>query len=103
VKIVIHPQSVSASAKVEQASVAVNPQRVGISAVAEDLNAVIGLPIIRELSGGEIYDGDYSISPTTADQTFQTYGKLMAHDLVVEKIPSNYGLITWNGSVLTVS
>lgn len=101
--VVIHPSSVSVSAEPQQASVSAAAQTIGIEAISEDLEAVIGLPIIREISGGEIYDGEYTITPTTADQTFPTYGKLMARDLVVEKIPNNYGLITWNGSTLTVS
>lgn len=34
----------------------------------------------------------------TADPGFNAIGSV-----VIEPIPSNYGLITWNGSVLTVS
>lgn len=49
------------------------------------------------------YDGPYSITPSGNVQTLQTAGKLMTEDIKVGKIPSNYGLITWNGGVLTVS
>lgn len=49
------------------------------------------------------YDGPYSITPSGNAQTLQTAGKLMTEDIKVGKIPSNYGLITWNGGVLTVS
>ena len=34
---------------------------------------------------------------------FQVVRKTMASDVTVNPIPSNYGLITWDGSVLTVS
>lgn len=49
------------------------------------------------------YDGAYTVTPTTQTQTLQTANKTLAHNVVINPIPSNYGLITWNGSTLTVS
>ena len=49
------------------------------------------------------YDGPYTVTPGAAAQTLATNGKRMTADVVVGAIPQNYGLITWNGSVLTVS
>lgn len=49
------------------------------------------------------YDGPYEATPTSAAQTFDTTGKLMVREFTVNPIPSNWGLITWNGSTLTVS
>lgn len=49
------------------------------------------------------YDGEYDITPGGTAQVFQTNGKKITHDFIVEPIPSNYGLITWNGSTITVS
>lgn len=51
----------------------------------------------------EEYEGPYEATPTQETQVFPTTAKLMAHDFTVNPIPSNWGLITWNGSVLTVS
>ena len=51
----------------------------------------------------EEYDGPYDATPSSAAQTFATTGKLMTADFTVNPIPSNWGLITWNGSTLTVS
>lgn len=51
----------------------------------------------------ESYKGPYSVTPTRAPQTLATEGKLMTMNVVVEAIPKNYGLITWDGSILTVS
>lgn len=51
----------------------------------------------------EEYQGPYEATPTASAQTFKTTGKLMTADFVVNPIPSNWGLITWNGSTLTVS
>ena len=49
------------------------------------------------------YSGEYEVTPTTEEQTLATAGKTLARDVVVAPIPRNYGLITYNGSVLTVS
>lgn len=49
------------------------------------------------------YDGEYDITPSGQAQVFQTNGKKITHDFIVEPIPSNYGLITWDGSTITVS
>jgi len=49
------------------------------------------------------YDGPYDATPSSGAQTFPTTGKLMTADFVVNPIPSNYGLVTWDGAVLTVS
>lgn len=51
----------------------------------------------------DYYDGDYSITPSTQEQVVPIIGKTARQDIVVGAIPSNYGLITWNGSTLTVS
>lgn len=49
------------------------------------------------------YTGEYTITPSADRQILSTNGKRMTDDVVIEAIPNNYGLITWNGSVLTVS
>ena len=49
------------------------------------------------------YTGDYTVTPTQSTQTLNTKDKTMTSNVIVNPIPTNYGLITWNGSVLTVS
>lgn len=49
------------------------------------------------------YDGPYEVTPTATAQTLATRGLLSTADIVINPIPSNYGLIQWNGAVLTVS
>lgn len=49
------------------------------------------------------YTRAYEVTPTQETQTLPTEGLMMSHDVVINPIPSNYGLITWNGSTLTVS
>ena len=68
---------------------------------SEDLNATFGETI--EVHVADYYEGPYRATPTNADITVPVEGKTMLEDFVVEAIPSNYGLITWNGSTITVS
>lgn len=49
------------------------------------------------------YEGPYEVTPSRSAQTVHTSGKSLIGDITVNPIPSNYGLVTWNGSVLTVS
>lgn len=50
-----------------------------------------------------IYHGSTDITPTDTAQVLDTQGMVISENIVIEPIPSNYGLITWNGSTLTVS
>ncbi len=50
-----------------------------------------------------VYDGAYEVTPTRETQVLDTALKTMTGDVIVKPVPSNYGLITWNGSTLTVS
>lgn len=49
------------------------------------------------------YTGSYEVTPTQQTQTIPIMGLKAADDITVNPIPSNYGLITWDGSTLTVS
>ena len=49
------------------------------------------------------YDGSYEFTPSADEQTVQTRGKRLTQDITINPIPNNYGLITWNGSIITVS
>lgn len=50
-----------------------------------------------------IYDGEYTITPTDEVQIINTKEKLLTEDVVVQPIPQNYGRISYNGYSLTVS
>ena len=52
---------------------------------------------------GTPYTGEYEFTPTSEAQTIPTENKTLAHDIIINPIPENYGLITWNGATLTVS
>ena len=50
-----------------------------------------------------IYTGATEVTPSEHRQILETADKLMLSNVTINPIPSNYGLITWNGSTLTVS
>ena len=49
------------------------------------------------------YTGTVTVTPDTTTQTLNTSGYLLTQNITVNPIPSNYGLITWNGSYLLIS
>lgn len=50
-----------------------------------------------------VYEGATEVTPSDTMQTLYTANRTLVTDIVINPIPSNYGLITWNGSTLTVS
>lgn len=84
------------------------PVEISVSEVTIDVDiSATEVTIPVEMSAGFVqgpyYDGEYEVTPTQETQTLYTTGRTLANDVVINPIPSNYGLITWNGSVLTVS
>lgn len=55
------------------------------------------------ITGTEPYEGEYSVTPSASEQILETEGLRMTQNVTIAPIPNNYGLITWNGSYLTVS
>lgn len=53
-------------------------------------------------SGGH-YDGDAIITPNNTQQVLVTAGLIVDSNITINPIPSNYGLVSWNGNVLTIS
>lgn len=64
---------------------------------------VLGNPTLREHVDTDPYTGSYVVTPTQSTQVLYTDDLRMTDNVTVNPIPSNYGLITWDGSVLTVS
>lgn len=78
---------------------------VPVNITVSDNSESIGLDIETQIvaSVASEYEGPYSVTPTEEAQTLQTKNFRMTDNIVVNPIPSNYGLITWNGSIITVS
>ena len=64
------------------------------------LGGAIDLPEIIDLPE---YEGSYDVTPSDTTQTIEIKNKRATENIVINPIPSNYGKITWDGSVLTVS
>lgn len=60
--------------------------------------AGIGYPVYPEN-----YKGPYTVTPSRSKQVLKAGGMMASEDIIVDPIPSNYGLITWNGAFITVS
>jgi len=51
----------------------------------------------------DYFTGEYVYTPTSEEQTIPIIGKTARQNITINPIPSNYGLISWNGATLTVS
>lgn len=84
-------------------NVVFKPQAVSVNISAGGLAVGTGTPIARDYVERDPYEGEYTITPSTETQVLNTRNLRMTDNVTVEPIPQNYGLITWNGSTLTVS
>lgn len=65
--------------------------------------AITGKLSIPERVTPTAYEGPTTVTPTQEQQILRTRDFYMNDNIIVEPIPNNYGLISWNGAVLTVS
>lgn len=79
------------------------PQAVTVSVDAANMGVTLGTPVVKEYVDVQTYKGEYEITPSAETQTLDTAGLRLTRPVTVNPIPQNYGLITWNGSFLTVS
>ena len=49
------------------------------------------------------YDGPYEVTPSPETQVLSTRNRVLLDRITVAPIPQNYGLVTYNGSTLTIS
>lgn len=64
------------------------------------LTGRLSVPTARQI---DVYTGETEITPSEVVQYLQTANKIVIDNITINPIPSNYGLITWDGSTLTVS
>lgn len=62
------------------------------------LSGVLSLPEISYP-----YRGEYEITPGEETQVIAIANLKATQDIIINAIPSNYGLVTWDGSILTIS
>lgn len=76
--------------------------QLGFSVAAPSLGLSIpGFAVIQQALPE--YTGSTVIVPSGVRTTLATSNTSVYSDIIIEPIPSNYGRIAWNGSVLTVS
>ena len=51
----------------------------------------------------DAYAGPYEVTPRLYRQELETAQKLATENITINPIPNNYGLITWDGTAITVS
>lgn len=90
-------RTVTIEARIADSIVAVSPELSGNIEVAAELSTVVRSGDYEE------YTGPYVVTPSGEAQTLPTALRALTENIVVGAVPNNYGLITWNGSVLTVS
>lgn len=83
--------------------VSVSQVNLPVQVAVSDVELPIGVAASYQMVEGETYEGPYEFTPTQETQTAQTANKVLLENIVINPIPQNYGLITWNGSVITVS
>lgn len=79
------------------------PQSVSVSIDPQTMGVTLGTPVVKEYVDVATYTGSYEVTPSAETQTLNVEGMRMSRPLTVNPIPSNYGLVTWNGAILTVS
>lgn len=85
----------TASFQPQKLTISFNPAQFGVSTLPTQ--------ITRDLVERTPYTGDYTITPSSEAQVLDTNGLRMTDNITINPIPNNYGLITWNGSTITVS
>ena len=84
-------------------TVAESTQQVSLS-IAESIETfALGLATAIQVVTGEHYAGSVEFTPSAEEQVIHTEGLFVDDPITIHAIPNNYGLITWDGSSLTVS
>lgn len=90
-------RTVTVNANLSGSVIAVTPELSGnVSADAEIVTKV-------RVTQYPDYSGEYEFTPTQETQTIPTDHTVLLNNITINPIPNNYGLISWNGSVLSVS
>lgn len=75
----------------------------GLSGQISEEGTLSGSLSVPEMIGMPYYEGSYEVTPTQHTQVLGTAYKGMRQNVVVNPIPSNYGLVTWTGNHLRIS
>ena len=79
------------------------PASVNVNISTPTLNPSTGTPVARVFVERPLYEGEVEVTPSSETQVLETKNFRMGDNVTINPIPQNYGLITWNGSTITVS
>ena len=83
--------------------VSVSEVLLPVAVAVSSVNLPMQVAASYQMREGEIYDGPYEFTPSQETQTVSTADKLLLENIVINPIPQNYGLVTYNGAIITVS
>ena len=84
-------------------NVNITPASIQVNVGSNGVSASLGQPVAREYVERPAYEGQTEVTPSSVEQFLLTKNYRMTENIKVKPIPSNYGLITWDGSTITVS
>ena len=84
-------------------NVNITPASIQVNVGSNGVSASLGQPVAREYVEHPAYEGPTEVTPSSVEQFLLTKNYRMTENIKVKPIPSNYGLITWDGSTITVS
>lgn len=83
---------------------AVSTDGVAVSlGIQEPQSVALGMTVGVYAQIGEHYHGSYEVTPSSEAQVLDTDTLILDGNITINPIPSNYGLISWDGSTITVS
>ena len=87
---------------IDDCSVLILPAEDAIASINQVFDSQYG--IVTEIgSPYPVYEGPVTVTPAATTQILETENTTVLSNIEIGPIPDNYGLITWDGSVLIVS
>lgn len=74
-----------------------------LSCVLAAVGAMMAELTIPKGGASPPFTGAYEYTPSQSEQVIPIEGYKAIQNIIIDPIPQNYGLITWNGSTITVS
>lgn len=83
--------------------VAVSEVEIPMEVAVSEMEIPVEIELAYYTSEYEEYTGETEFTPSRETQVIATANRVVKRNITINPIPSNYGLISWDGSVLTVS
>ena len=80
----------------------VETDQVGIPLKVSTDQVFLPLAMTVSVTNAPDYDGSYEFTPSDVAQVIHIADHKATNDITINPIPSDYGHIAWNGSIITV-